>query len=221
MRLAALIRGRRAEASATASKKAEFPSLATATPATAATLEGATGRTVAGVAIVAVATHRKPIPALPAIVGTGHTGTASRWWLIHYPDREPVQVASFPPVTHAELLEHHPEAIAAEPINQAAPKPACTSCATCTHVTGRGGCGEPVAAGLSDVVGVIRYSPDGGATCPAWLARLDQELERRIRAMAQRLGGSDDDLAAALAGARIDPQGWWRVLEAEIPANMR
>ena len=58
---------------------------------------------------------------------------ASRWWLLHYPDREPVEVASFPPATHAEILERHPDAVAAEPINQAAP-----ACSSCTHATGRG-----------------------------------------------------------------------------------
>jgi len=94
--------------------------------------------------------------------------SASRWWLLHYPDREPVEVAFFPDATHAEILERHPDALAAEPINQATPEPAHTSCKTCTHVTGRGGCGEPVAAGLSDVVGVIRYSHNHGATCQAW-----------------------------------------------------
>ncbi|MDO9225635.1 MAG: hypothetical protein Q8M09_05965 [Pseudomonadota bacterium] len=50
--------------------------------------------------------------------------TASRWWLIHYSDRETVEVASFPPATHAEILERHPDAIAAEPINQAIAEPA-------------------------------------------------------------------------------------------------
>ncbi|MBU1664277.1 MAG: hypothetical protein KKG92_02615 [Gammaproteobacteria bacterium] len=99
-----------------------------------------------------------------------NTPTASRWWLIRYPDRDPVEVACFPPATHAEILERHTEAIAAEPINQAAPEPAHKSCSTCTHVTGRGGCGEP-AAGLSDVTGVIRYNPVGGDGCPAWQSK--------------------------------------------------
>jgi hypothetical protein len=139
---------------------------------------------------------------------------ASRWWLVHYPDREPVEVACFPPATHAEILERHPDAIAAEPINQAAPEPA-RACSTCTHVTGRGGCGEPVAAGLSDAVGVIRYSPDQGATCPAWLATLHHDLELRILAMAERWNYSGDDLAAALAGARSDPCGWLLAVEAD------
>lgn len=48
-------------------------------------------------------------------VGAGDTATASRWWLIHYPDRDPVEVACCPEATHAEILERHPDAVAAEP----------------------------------------------------------------------------------------------------------
>lgn len=191
MTLAALIR------------KSEPVRFATATPATVATLEGDKGRTVASVATVSVATPTE-----------AKTATASRWWLIHYPDREPVEVACFPPATHAEILERHPEAIAAEPINQATTEPA-RACSTCTHASGRGGCGEPVAAGLSDVVGVIRYSPDQGATCPAWMVTIPGDLEARIRTMAERWNYSGDDLAAALAGARSDPDGLRKVVETD------
>ncbi|PIV89414.1 MAG: hypothetical protein COW48_00650 [Hydrogenophilales bacterium CG17_big_fil_post_rev_8_21_14_2_50_63_12] len=69
----------------------------------------------------------------PLVRPADDAATASRWWLLHYPDREPVEVASFPPATHAEILERHPNATAAEPINQAAP-----ACSSCTHATGRG-----------------------------------------------------------------------------------
>ena len=48
-------------------------------------------------------------------VGAGKTATASRWWLIHYPDRDPLQVACCPEATHAEILERHPDAVAVEP----------------------------------------------------------------------------------------------------------
>lgn len=50
-------------------------------------------------------------------VGAGDTATASRWWLIHYPDRDPLEVACYPEATHAEILERHPDAIAAEPFS--------------------------------------------------------------------------------------------------------
>ncbi|WP_291981959.1 MULTISPECIES: hypothetical protein [unclassified Candidatus Accumulibacter] len=41
--------------------------------------------------------------------------TASRW-LIHFADREPLEVALSPAVSHAETLASYPEALAAEPI---------------------------------------------------------------------------------------------------------
>jgi hypothetical protein len=40
----------------------------------------------------------------------------SRLWLIHYTDRNPLEVACSPPATHAEILARHPDAIAAEPL---------------------------------------------------------------------------------------------------------
>jgi len=43
------------------------------------------------------------------------TATASRWWLLHFDAREPLEVACFPPSTHAEILERYPDAVAAEP----------------------------------------------------------------------------------------------------------
>lgn len=100
--------------------------------------------------------------------------TTSRWWLIHYPDREPLQVACFPDAAHPMMLERHPEAIAAEPLDQVAPEPA-TACTTCAHTTQRGACGEPVAAGLSKVPGVIFYGKNGGAMCQAWFAIVPPE----------------------------------------------
>lgn len=100
------------------------------------------------------------------------------------------------------------------PPEQVTPTPA-RACSTCAHACRSGCCGEPVAAGLSDLPGVIRYSPDQGATCPAWLAILDGELKRRILAMAERWGYSGDELALALGAARSDPEGWRRVVEAD------
>ncbi len=48
-------------------------------------------------------------------VGAGDTATASRWWLIHFRELDPVEMIVSPPATHAELLERHPDAVAAEP----------------------------------------------------------------------------------------------------------
>ena len=100
--------------------------VATATPATFATQAGGERQTVASVATVAVAKppqgQTAPLPkvgagdtAPPAKVSPGDTATASRWWLIHYPDRDPLEVACCPEATHADILERHPEAVAAEP----------------------------------------------------------------------------------------------------------
>ena len=46
--------------------------------------------------------------------GAGDTATASGRWLIHYPDRDPVETVFDSAVTHAEILELYPEAVAAE-----------------------------------------------------------------------------------------------------------
>jgi hypothetical protein len=43
------------------------------------------------------------------------TIATSRWWRIHYPDRDLVEVACCPEATHAEILAWHPDAVAAEP----------------------------------------------------------------------------------------------------------
>jgi hypothetical protein len=191
MTLAALIR------------KNESVRFATATPATVATLEGEKVRTVASVATVSVANPPETKTAL-----------ASRWWLVHFLDGAPVEVWTDPPATHAEILERHPDAIAAEPLHQDAPEPA-RACSTCSRASYRGACGKPVDAGLSGLDGVIQYHGNGGKDCPAWLATIPPDLERRILAMAERWHYSGDDLAAALAGARADPDGWRVVVETD------
>jgi len=186
MSLSSLIRG-----------KSEPARFATATPATVATLEGDKVRTVATVATVNVANPTETISA-----------TTSRWWLLHYPDREPVEVASFPPATHAEILERHPEAIAAEPIQlQRNRQDQITACSTCSHVTKRGACGEPVAAGLADMVGVIRHSGNQGAPCPAWLATIPPDLEDMIVRAGVYWEYSPEDYDLIRETARRDPDG--------------
>jgi hypothetical protein len=51
-------------------------------------------------------------------VGAGETATGSRCWMLHYPDRNPAEVACYPNATHAEILERYPDAVAAEPLPQ-------------------------------------------------------------------------------------------------------
>ena len=96
-------------------RKSEPVGFATATVATFATQEGERGRTVASVATVAVAKFPQGQTAPPAKVSPGDTATVSRWWLIHYPDRDPLEVACCPEASHADILERHPDAVAAEP----------------------------------------------------------------------------------------------------------
>jgi hypothetical protein len=43
------------------------------------------------------------------------TASASRWWVIHYPDRDPLELAFYPEATYAEILEWHPDALRIEP----------------------------------------------------------------------------------------------------------
>lgn len=48
-------------------------------------------------------------------VGASDTAASSRWWLIHFADRDPVQVVCYTEATHAEMLKKYSEAISAEP----------------------------------------------------------------------------------------------------------
>lgn len=40
----------------------------------------------------------------------------SNWWLMHFADRHPVEVAIWPPCNKAGVFESYPQAIAAEPL---------------------------------------------------------------------------------------------------------
>ncbi len=96
-------------------RKHDTGNLATAIPAIPATQPKGNAATVARIATVAVANTKGEKTAPPAKVCAGNTATASRWWLIHYRDRDPLEVACCPEATHAEILERHADAIAAEP----------------------------------------------------------------------------------------------------------
>lgn len=96
-------------------RKRDTGNLATAIPAISATQPNGEAATVARIATVAVANPKDEKTAHPPIVGAGDTATASLWWLIHYPDRDPVEVACCPEATYADILEWHPDAVAAAP----------------------------------------------------------------------------------------------------------
>ncbi len=96
-------------------RKRDTGNLATATPAFSATQPKGEVATVARIATVAVANPTEEKAREPEKVSSRDTATASHWWLIHYPDRDPLEVACCPEATHAEILERHPDAVAAEP----------------------------------------------------------------------------------------------------------
>jgi len=88
-------------------RKAREERLATAIPAIAATQPKGQAATVARIATVAVAnpTDAKTVD-----------GVTSWGWLMHFADREPLEVYCNPDATHAGILERYPDALAAEPI---------------------------------------------------------------------------------------------------------
>ena len=64
---------------------------------------------VARVALVQVATpHKTNLNVSNEII--------SNWWLMHFIDRNPVEVAIWPPCNKAGAFESYPNAIAAEPL---------------------------------------------------------------------------------------------------------
>jgi hypothetical protein len=93
MSLAELIRGKRSVA------------LATAIPAISATHHQELAGTVARIATVAVANPCEQEP-------------ASYRWLVHFTDREPLEVCFSPEATHGEVLDFYPAAVAAEPLDE-------------------------------------------------------------------------------------------------------
>lgn len=53
----------------------------------------------------------------PEIINVLEADAVTSWvWLLHFADREPMEVYCNPDATHAEILERYPEALAAEPI---------------------------------------------------------------------------------------------------------
>jgi hypothetical protein len=50
--------------------------------------------------------------------------TTSRWWLIHYLDRDPLEICCAPTVSRSWILEHSAGAVSAEPLLPPAPQTA-------------------------------------------------------------------------------------------------
>jgi hypothetical protein len=87
---------------------------ATAIHATYAISDGLDAPRIARIARVQVAS-----PITTDLSGSGEV--ISNWWLVHYTDIENVQVAIWPPCTHAEVLALNPNALDAEPIPSPVP----------------------------------------------------------------------------------------------------
>ena len=111
-------------------RKSEPVGFATAIPAIPATQPEREAATVARIATVAVANPKEE--KTTEKLGAGETAAtaedclavaASRWWLIHYPDRDPVEVSCTPDATHADILAWHPDAVAAEPFTPTTRRP--------------------------------------------------------------------------------------------------
>ena len=64
----------------------------------------------------AIRAHKPGIVALLAEGANDKLYKAARFWLLHFPDREPLTVAFSPAASHAEVLAIYPAALAAEPI---------------------------------------------------------------------------------------------------------
>jgi len=97
-------------------------------PAADHTTAGAQPANPAGQAQRLAAVQPRPSPPTrqewPQTQADTDTATTSAWWLLHYPDRDPVQLVSHPPATLAQILQQHPEALAAEPMSEPHPVPA-------------------------------------------------------------------------------------------------
>jgi hypothetical protein len=94
----------------------------TATPATSGSVVEVSVKSSSSEAC----THETPVTreAISYEAGAGDTSAASRWRLIYCPGRDPVEVDCCPNATHAEILERHPGAVAAEPFTPSMRQPA-------------------------------------------------------------------------------------------------
>lgn len=106
----------------------------------------------------------------PERKGRPPAGEHHRAWLIHFADRDPLEVWTGPPATHDQILADYPNAVAAEPITETHVQ----ACKSCRHLArpGRadGYCAER--ADLPHAYGgdhpLHRLPADGGANCPKW-----------------------------------------------------
>jgi hypothetical protein len=179
-------------------QKRETRKAATAIPAISATQPNEGAVTVARIATVAVANPTDAKTA-DAVISWG--------WLLHFADREPLEVYCNPDATHAEILERYPDALAAEPISERIAPPEAEAiawpslktteddrrtCYQCANLIAR----QCQAAKRGEIVANREYEPV-------------RDLPRRCEGYMPRLMGADGqpqvyckDLRRDLEGAR-------------------
>ena len=187
MKIANLIRKRPREAVATAipaipatelgSWAASVAKIATVAVANAADLGEGGEQAVAGIATVAVAKPNKG-----RVEGTAPPIRATRW-LIHFLDREPLEVWFAPAADHAEALAGYPDAVAAEPLAgvsvsavsvSVSTETAARGCSTCRHRK-RPGLSPGYCSGRDDLPGAYglhhplgKLPDDQGVACTSY-----------------------------------------------------
>ena len=84
------------------------------------TIKAAGERDVVDRWLVAIRTNKAGIVALLAGNDDAANDSARKaWrWLIHFADRNPLEVAFSPALSHAEVLASYPDALAAEPFEE-------------------------------------------------------------------------------------------------------
>ncbi len=93
-------------------RKREPATLANANPAIPANDRLPTGGPLATLATLALA---NPTNEKLEVIDAADSSIASHCWLIHFIDRDPLELSYYPAATHTEILERHPNAVAAEP----------------------------------------------------------------------------------------------------------
>lgn len=68
--------------------------------------------------VAAIRVHKGGLVALLAEAANIQPFGVSRCWLLHFPDRNSLEVAFSPAVSHAEVMRLYPETIAAERLNE-------------------------------------------------------------------------------------------------------
>ena len=86
------------------------------------TIKAAGEQSVVALWLPAIREHKTSIVALLRKLPTKKPFGASRW-LIHFSDRNPLEVAFSPAASHAEVLDAYPDALAAEPADEVLRQP--------------------------------------------------------------------------------------------------